>query len=44
MVIVDDIALPFGKIRIRAKGSSGGHNGQISIESSIRVTNIRGYA
>ena len=36
MVIVDDIALPFGKIRIRAKGSSGGHNGLKSIESSIR--------
>lgn len=26
-VIVDDIALPFGTIRIRAKGSDGGHNG-----------------
>ena len=27
VVIVDDIALPFGTIRIRAKGSDGGHNG-----------------
>jgi peptidyl-tRNA hydrolase, PTH1 family len=26
-VITDDLALPFGKIRIRAKGSDGGHNG-----------------
>ncbi len=26
-IIVDDIALPFGTIRIRAKGSDGGHNG-----------------
>lgn len=26
-VIVDDIALPFGTIRIRAKGSDRGHNG-----------------
>ena len=26
-VVVDDIALPFGTIRIRAKGSDGGHNG-----------------
>jgi PTH1 family peptidyl-tRNA hydrolase len=28
MVIVDDLALPFGKIRIRKSGSDGGHNGQ----------------
>ena len=27
LVVVDDIALPFGTIRIRAKGSDGGHNG-----------------
>ena len=27
LVVVDDIALPFGAIRIRAKGSDGGHNG-----------------
>lgn len=26
-VIVDDLALPIGTIRIRAKGSDGGHNG-----------------
>ena len=27
LVVTDDLALPFGKIRIRAKGSDGGHNG-----------------
>ncbi len=27
IVIYDDISLPVGKIRIRAKGSAGGHNG-----------------
>lgn len=27
LVIADDLALPFGKIRIRMKGSDGGHNG-----------------
>ena len=27
LVLVDDIALPFGTIRIRAKGGAGGHNG-----------------
>jgi len=27
LIITDDIALPFGKLRMRKKGSSGGHNG-----------------
>jgi PTH1 family peptidyl-tRNA hydrolase len=27
LVLVDDIALPFGTIRVRAKGGDGGHNG-----------------
>ncbi len=27
LVVVDDIALPFGAIRLRTKGSDGGHNG-----------------
>ncbi|MBY0404068.1 MAG: aminoacyl-tRNA hydrolase [Cyanobacteria bacterium] len=31
LVIYDDTALPFGKIRIRAEGSAGGHNGMKSI-------------
>lgn len=31
LVIYDDIALPVGKIRIRAKGSDGGHNGMKNI-------------
>ncbi len=35
VVIVDDLALPLGKIRIRRKGSSGGHNGLKSIISSL---------
>lgn len=34
LVIVDDLALPFGKIRLRSKGSSAGHNGLKSIEAS----------
>jgi peptidyl-tRNA hydrolase, PTH1 family len=36
LVISDDLALPFGAIRLRARGSSGGHNGLKSIIASIR--------
>jgi PTH1 family peptidyl-tRNA hydrolase len=35
VVISDDLALPFGKIRIRARGSAGGHNGLKSIIGSL---------
>lgn len=35
LVITDDVALPFGKIRIKPKGSSGGHNGLKNIEELI---------
>ncbi len=32
LVIVDDIALPFGNLRMREKGSAAGHNGLKNIE------------
>ena len=35
IVISDDLALPLGKIRIRARGSAGGHNGLKSIIGAI---------
>jgi PTH1 family peptidyl-tRNA hydrolase len=35
LVIVDDIALPFGHLRLRAKGSSAGHNGLNNIEEIL---------
>jgi len=31
LVITDDLALPFGRIRLRASGGAGGHNGLTSI-------------
>ena len=35
IVICDDVTLPFGTIRIREKGSDGGHNGLKSLISSL---------
>lgn len=35
LVIVDDIALPFGTIRLKPKGSAAGHNGLKSIEAVL---------
>ncbi|MFN4123085.1 MAG: aminoacyl-tRNA hydrolase [Flavobacteriales bacterium] len=38
LVVTDDIALPFGTIRLRAKGSDGGHNGLKSINEVLKTT------
>ena|SRR5687767_1031339 len=38
IIISDDLALPFGKIRLRPSGSHGGHNGLRSIIDSIGTT------
>ncbi len=35
LIVVDDVALPFGKFRLRGEGSSGGHNGLASIEEHL---------
>jgi PTH1 family peptidyl-tRNA hydrolase len=35
IVISDDLALPFGTIRLRARGSAGGHNGLKSIIATL---------
>jgi PTH1 family peptidyl-tRNA hydrolase len=35
LVVVDDIALPFGTLRLRAKGGDAGHNGLIHIQTIL---------
>ncbi len=39
LVILDDLALPFGKIRIKKGGSHGGHNGLKSINEHLSDNN-----
>lgn len=38
LVITDDLALPFGKIRLKPKGSDGGHNGLKDISLQLQTT------
>ncbi len=38
LIVLDDIALPFETIRLKPKGSNGGHNGLKSIEASLTTT------
>jgi peptidyl-tRNA hydrolase, PTH1 family len=38
LVIVDDLALPLGNIRMRPKGSDGGHNGLSHISNILSTT------
>lgn len=35
MVVLDDLNLPFGTIRLRAKGNAGGHNGLKDIDAHL---------
>jgi PTH1 family peptidyl-tRNA hydrolase len=39
LVIVDELALPLGKLRINPKGSDGGHNGLRNIQETLNTTN-----
>lgn len=40
LVITDDIALPTGTLRLRAKGGDGGHNGLIHIIETLNTSNF----
>ena len=37
VVITDDLALPFGSLRMKGQGSSGGHNGLKDIEATLKT-------
>ena len=39
LVIVDDLAIPFGSIRLRPKGGDGGHNGLKNITETLGHSN-----
>lgn len=35
LILTDDLALPFGSVRMKGKGSDGGHNGLKSIQETL---------
>ncbi|WP_281542130.1 aminoacyl-tRNA hydrolase [Maribacter aestuarii] len=43
LVITDDINLPYGTIRIKTKGSDGGHNGLKDTQEYLQTTNYNRF-
>lgn len=43
LVITDDLNLPFGTLRLKTKGSDGGHNGLKDIQDKLQTTNYNRF-
>ncbi|HEV2107036.1 MAG TPA: aminoacyl-tRNA hydrolase [Thermomicrobiales bacterium] len=40
LIVHDDLDLPYGQLRMRARGSAGGHNGMASIIEQLGTNNV----
>jgi len=40
LIVYDDVSLPLGKVRFRAKGSPGGHRGMESVVHNLRTEEV----
>ena len=43
LIVTDDLNLPFGTIRLKTKGSDGGHNGLKDIQDKLQTTNYNRF-
>lgn len=43
LIITDDINLPFGTLRLKTKGSDGGHNGLKDVQNTLQTSNYNRF-